>query len=310
MKRKTILRPLRPGMDDCYTRAELYAVFAEQVFRGAKRMDAALLAETARALDDRPDEEAAPHRELVWRRITARLAEPRRTLSRQGTALLAFLLALLLAGAALAMIDWHQVFESVHHLERRESRVEDWTPEQRRQIVSLLESAGYDMDTLPALDGLSTDAQDAILTRWLKRQMDGAVSDGFYNLLIKARGMLDGWSLQDKAWFYRLLIENGEVSAGTFVCDDPPEDSGETEAALLRRAWALARELYGDSAAEVEGWTAYLFYGYVYPENGTHYWRVHFRNDELENWFTVQAAADAPDELIIVMQRPIPPDVG
>ena len=77
-------------------------------------MDIALLSETLRAIDDRPDEVAAPHKDRVWQQVSNRIAEAQRPvalgLTRRAIAILAIILALLLTGVAAGMIDWAAVF--------------------------------------------------------------------------------------------------------------------------------------------------------------------------------------------------------
>jgi outer membrane lipopolysaccharide assembly protein LptE/RlpB len=100
--KKAILRPLGPNMQDTYTRSELLALCESMLFTKAKRMDTLLLKELLYALDERPDEEAAPHQSIVWAKISARI-QSRTRRPRRKVALVALLiaLALILAGCGL-----------------------------------------------------------------------------------------------------------------------------------------------------------------------------------------------------------------
>ena len=316
MRKGVLLRPLHSVMDDSYSAGELYAVFKDQAFRKSKMMDIVLLSETLRAMDDRPDEEVAPHKEQIWQQVSNRIEEMRKPvalgLTRRAIAVLAIILVLLLTGVAVGMIDWSSVFRNTYHEEQQITRIEDWSLTRKRDILDALKASGYDLSSLPALDGKTDEEQDSILTKWLGRQTDGEVNDWLYNVMEHMKGLFDSWSLEDKAWFSQLLLENGSVHNGDFVNVRPPSYRQEEIDSLMSRAWNMAYELYGDTSAEPETWTAYLFYGYVYPEENACYWRVHFRDASLANWLTVQVDGSNPgeSEMTIVMQSAYHEDVG
>ncbi|MBQ9264595.1 MAG: hypothetical protein IJ189_10395 [Clostridia bacterium] len=149
MKKKMNLRPLDVAMNDSYSTAELYAVFESQVFSKSKSMDVPLLMETVKALDDRMDGEAAPHKNYVWQKIVHRILNMQRPfalgLSRKGFAILVVVLMMLLTGVALALANWNAIIESIYHLERQEDRVEKWSLTQKEEIVDTLQETDYDM---------------------------------------------------------------------------------------------------------------------------------------------------------------------
>ena len=316
MKTNISLRPLHSAMNDSYSENELYTVFENLIFRRSEDMDIALLSETLRAIDDRPDEEAAPHKDQVWKLVSYRIAEYQRPvalgLTRRAIAILAIILVLLLTSVAVGMIDWSSVFRNTYHEEQQITRIEDWSLTRKRDILDALKVSGYDLSSLPALDGKTDEEQDSILTKWLGRQIDGEVNDWLYNVMEHMKGLFDSWSLEDKAWFSQLLLENGSVHNGDFVNVCPSSYRQEEIDSLMSRAWNMAYELYGDTSAEPETWTAYLFYGYVYPEENACYWRVHFRDASLANWLTVQVDGSNPgeSEMTIVMQSAYHEDVG
>ena len=123
MNKKIVLRSLDASMNDSYSTAELYAVFESQVFGKAKSMDVPLLTETVKALDDRTDGEAAPHKEFVWQKIVHRILNMQRPfalgLSRKGFAILVAALVLLITTVALALTNWNVIVEWVYHLEKQ-----------------------------------------------------------------------------------------------------------------------------------------------------------------------------------------------
>lgn len=102
-KVKHILRPLGVDLGDCYSKNELLSICDRELFVGAKVMDIDLLGEALLALDDRPDDEVAPHRSRVWAKICER-THPRMQVSMRKPAFLFLLILLLLAlvGAGLA----------------------------------------------------------------------------------------------------------------------------------------------------------------------------------------------------------------
>ena len=99
MKKPVFVRPLKIDMNDHYSTAELYSVFQEQVFRKAGEIDVPLLRETTMAIDDRPDDEVAPNRSIVWQRIEIRRRELQKSFvgkySRKTIALAVILMVLL-----------------------------------------------------------------------------------------------------------------------------------------------------------------------------------------------------------------------
>lgn len=320
MNKKKAMRPLDAAMNDSYSTAELYAAFENEVFSKPRRMDVALLREIVYSLLDQPETEAAPHKETVWEKITDRIQASRRPfalgLSRKKLIILAIALILLLTGAALAMINWNAVIESVYHMEKQENRVEKWSLEQKKQIADALKNTDYDMSGLPDLSMLNGDEKDAVLTKWLKEQFDGEVNSCHYNLMTKLNGFFDGWSLTDKAWYSQMLAEHGEVYVGEFVSVYPPGHEPENLEKLEDYADRLIREAYDDTAIDPDTLTPYLFYGYIWPDKNTRYWRICYRDEYLTNRMTVQIedaslSTDEPETCVTVVQFiPAPEDVG
>ena len=316
MRKPVFVRPLSKDMNDHYSDAELYTVFQEQVFKKAGEIDVPLLYETVKAIDDRPDNEVAPNRSIIWQRIEANRKPSGDPLilghSKKTVAVAVILMALLLAGFALALINWNAVIENVYRLEKQERTLEDLSLEQKEDIVEALEESGYDMSTLPDYGGKSEAEMDVILSEWLNVQLNGEVSAGHYNLMSRLRGFFDSWSLEDKAWYYQLLIENGEADNGEFISAYPPANYQKYTDSLIHRAWEKVYSFYEDTAVEPESFTPYLFYGYIYPDDTKCYWRVHFRDEYMGNWFTVQIDGEDPleGELTVVMSVKAPEDVG
>ena len=161
------------------------------------------------------------------------------------------------------------------------------------------------MSTLPDYSGKNETEKDEILSQWLSKQLSGEVNAGHFNLMSRLRGFFDSWSLEDKAWYYQMLVEAGEAAEGEFISSYPPTDYQKYTDGLLNRAWEQVYAFYDDTAVEPESFTPYLFYGYIYPDENNCYWRVHFRDEYMGNWFTVQVDGTDPlaGELSIVSMK-------
>ncbi len=309
MNKKIVLRSLDASMNDSYSTAELYAVFESQVFGKAKSMDVPLLTETVKALDDGMDGEVAPHQVIVWQKIVHRILNMQRPfalgLSRKGFAILVAALMLLLMGVALALTNWNAIVEWVYHLEKQESRVEMWTLEQKQSIADALREQGYDMSALPDLNGMTEEEKDAALTDWLKAQFDGELTSFHFNLMTRLNGFFDSWSLEDKAWYDSMLVEGGEAWEGRFISSVPPADQSGIPA-IMKAAADQLRAAYDGTDMQTDGWTPFLFYGYLYPDESVHYWRVHYRNEDKSNMFTVQIEGGklSPNDMEVILCVP------
>ena len=92
--------------DDIDSSGELFRVFSALVFSRAKDIDIPLLWEILWSIDERPDEDAAPHQEMVWCRICSRI-QSKQPLFISGVAkrvlIVAVILLLLFAISAVAM---------------------------------------------------------------------------------------------------------------------------------------------------------------------------------------------------------------
>lgn len=69
MKKQRTLREMNGNMNDAYSKEEIVAISREEAFVSEKEMDVGLLEETLYAMDERPDEEAAPSKAQLWYRI-------------------------------------------------------------------------------------------------------------------------------------------------------------------------------------------------------------------------------------------------
>jgi len=289
MNKKMVLRPLDAAMNDSYSTAELYAVFESQVFSKPKFMDVPLLTETVKALDDRMDGEVAPHQLIVWQKIVHRILNMQRPfalgLSRKGFAILVAALVLLITTVALALTNWNAIVEWVYHLERQESRVEQWTLEQKLSLADSLREQGYDMSALPDLNGMTEDEKDVFLTDWLKTQFDGEVNANHYNLMTRLNGYFEDWSYEDMAWYSKMLLDAGEVWEGRFISTIPSIEIQKQGDAVLALTDQALHHVFDGTSVDADSLTAHLLYGYQYPDESIHLWCVHYRDQDLFLWF-------------------------
>lgn len=298
MRKSFKLRQLAASMNDSYSTAELFGAFSREVSKEPKQMDVFLLRETLLAMDDRTDDEAAPNAAFVWSRIMDRIHAMKRPFAlkmpRRRLAVLVITILLLMAAAALAAANWSVIVENVFRLEHEQGQVSQWSMEQKQSIVALLSATDYDMHTLPDMSALTDEQKNTALTQWLEKQFDGKVNAAHYNVMQRLEGFFDGWSPADKAWYSQMLVEEGEAADGDFISMLPPHgDEGSTIALQLANQELLAA--YDNTDLDPESLTPYLFYGYVYPDTGKRYWRVHYRDAALSNLFTVLVEDTEPE---------------
>lgn len=307
MKKKTILRQLNASMNDSYSTAELYSAFKSEIFSKPKTMDIALIRETSYSLDDRDDGEVAPHKNYVWQKIRQRIQNYQSSfvlgMPRKRFVILIAAVIMLIATVTLAVTNWNVIISFIYHLETEESQVEKWSVPQKEEIIEALKNTGYDMSGLPALENLDFNEKNTVLTQWLKKQFDGEVNSDHYNLMIKLNGFFDDWSLEDKAWYYQMLLADGAVSGGSFVGTVPANGQKNVDS-IIRLAYEKLTEAYLDTDLNPDCLTPYLFYGYIYPDDSHYYWRVHFRDAAKANWFTIDITDDASGEVYIVYRAP------
>ncbi|MBQ6255393.1 MAG: hypothetical protein IJJ60_02280, partial [Clostridia bacterium] len=226
-------------------------------------------------------------------------------LSRKGFAILAAALVLLITTVALALTNWNVIVEWVYHLEKQESRVEMWTLEQKQSIADALREQDYDMSALPDLNGMTEEEKDAALTDWLKAQFDGELTSFHFNLMTRLNGFFDSWSLEDKAWYDSMLVEGGEAWEGRFISSVPPADQSLIPT-IMKAAADQLRAAYDGTDMQTDACTPFLFYGYLYPDETVHYWRVHYRNENKSNMFIVQIEDGklSPNDMEVILRVP------
>lgn len=291
-----LLRPLTRDMHDQYTRGELMNMLRAEAFAPAGRMDVSLLQETLRALDERPDDEAAPHQALVWADVQTRLHTWEQALPRRRRLRLALaLVAVLLLGACATLLPWQTLVERVLHIEQVEESltVSEWSPAHQQAVLAALQQAGYDLSSLPDTTGMSDEEQSQVLGAWLSEALDGPLASAHGNLLLQINGFLDDWSLQDKAWYADLLMAYGLADPGDFISIIPPDRPVVDLTQAMNLTAQRLEAAYAGTDAETSLLHPCVFYGYSLleegsltdPEPGSIGWRIRYRNTNNELWF-------------------------
>lgn len=122
--------------------------------------------------------------------------------------ILALTLILLTAGVALAWSLSHEYFEGVGRLEVQSGYYEDWSFDEKLQMLALMKQYGVEID-----EGAVAAAQDTSLTKAEREKaLDTFMAEkyGIYgridvisleSILTKEKGELYTWSVEDKAWY-------------------------------------------------------------------------------------------------------------
>ena len=207
--------------------------------------------------------------------------------------ILALVLILTLTAVAFAVSLWRDTAEQIAPMEAEKGYFEDWTSEDRIELLRLLNNAKALPDDTRIAEVLNGhyEAQEAgviatdIITSWAGHDEEMLT---FQNISAALNGKpFAQWSAEDKAWFRQTLGENGMLSSEELVYEVPTgEDINETRAveigqAALTKEYDLAED-YLDSfevsamfftpAWEVEG-----------IEQGETIWAIEFTKNVYEN---------------------------
>ncbi|MBQ9264594.1 MAG: hypothetical protein IJ189_10390 [Clostridia bacterium] len=138
---------------------------------------------------------------------------------------------------------------------------------------------------MPDLNGMTADEKDAALSDWLKAQFDGEVNANHYNLMTRLNGYFEDWSYADMAWYSKMLLDAGEVWEGRFISTIPSAEIQKQGDAVLSLTDQALHHAFDGTSVDADSLTAHLLYGYQYPDESTHLWCVHYRDQDLFLWF-------------------------
>lgn len=185
---------------------------------------------------------------------------------KKGLALLCvFMLAAFPAGANTqdAFYEW------VMHREAEAGASGEWSVDEQIELVSQMLTYGL-VQQNPRLTRLLETSLDEAEARSLVEQI---VQETFglplsslshVTMLTVEKGPYNSWSLEEKAWYAKMLVELG-VEAPDQMIHILPREGDLTEAEALAAARAYLQTLYDLSDEILEGYTAYAFY-YAYRD--------------------------------------------
>lgn len=272
MKKTPVFRMLRSDMNDFYSSQELYALCREQLFAKAKRMDVSLLRETLRSIDDRPDDEVAPHMDFVWNKIQRRIHEPtkRTIVGRRMIAIVLTVVLLMMAVTALAiaLLSMRNIVEDYAVPIGQETDFSRFTASETELLLQLAEENGIEF---------SSDVQ--AYADSVRENGDGYFKDELiYNLAQTEFGRdMRQWSQDEQQWFSAALQATGSYDSMTEIwLPENDTEKAEAEIAAKEYVWRHYRAdaLLNDSSRYCP--FVQCFYGHPNnPITGV-YWVVTF----------------------------------
>lgn len=232
MKKASALRMLQDTLDDFYSDMELHALCEEQIFTKAKLMDVSLLREALQAMDDRPDDEVAPHKSFVWRKIQRRIQAPVRGWPIKRIAVIVLVIMLILASVtalAVVLLSMRTIVED--HAIPVAQRTEDahYTWQETNQLIQLANENGivFSPETQAFINELHTEGS-------------GYFKDEFiYDLARTEFGSdMRTWTDGQRRWLSSSLQATGSADSSTqVIIPDADPQRLEAEDAAMRHIW-------------------------------------------------------------------------
>ena len=210
-----------------------------------------------------PPMDAAFERALR-QRIAGLPAEREKTMKKKTGLALVLAAALLLALAATALAAFaasQGFFADVARIQLEGGYYDGWTLEEKEQVVRLMKENGILTDA-QAWDAAlrETDAQKretALDALFAARYGVNGRTDviGVDSILIKEKGPLETWSMEDKAWYSAMLEDIGLLGSDAEVYMLPDEDAISVQEAE-RIAWEAVISAYGMESDALDDCTA------------------------------------------------------
>jgi hypothetical protein len=211
------------------------------------------------------------------------------------------LIIVFLAAVALAVSYWQQTAKDIASMEAENGYYEEWTVEQKVELVRYLVDAGElpkDGDTGKVLDENTPGAErEQLADQIMMDYVDGPVElITFSSILTQIKGNVAYWSMEDKVWYMDMMEETGLAGADgmAFVL---PEGQEATEADAIRIAREVFRQAYGVTDSELDAYNVDATFSivtwetddYDYYAQGDRMWSVLLDIDTPE-WFSVYHA--------------------
>lgn len=129
-------------------------------------------------------------------------------------ALVLTIVLMLLSSIALAVSLSRDYFEDVAHLQFESGYYEDWGLEEKREMVKILEEYGLITATeaCSMTDEKSIDA--FMIARYGVEGSDRIDTIGLYSILDKELGLIQTWSLEQRAWYSDMMMRTGLLKKG------------------------------------------------------------------------------------------------
>ena len=284
MRKASPLRMLQDSLNDFYSDQELHALCEEQIFTKARQMDVSLLREVLQAMDDRPDEEAAPHKSYVWNKIQRRIHAPVRRWPAKRLAAIVLVILLVLASVtalAVVLLSMRNIVED-HAIPMAQQSVDShYTWQETNQLIQLATENGivFSPETQAFINELYAEGSG-----YFKDEL-------IYDLARTEFGSdLRTWTDGQRHWLSSSLQATGSADSSTqVVIPDNDPQKAEAEDAAMRHIW---RRYSSDAPLDDQArYTVFTQCWYGHPGNYQEgiYWVVTFfpRNEKEDTQYIV-----------------------
>lgn len=134
--------------------------------------------------------------------------------SKMSVALILAIVLMLLSTVALAVTLSREYFEDVAVLQFESGYYEDWGPDEKKAMVSILKENGLlsEEQAQNMIDEASIDAY--MIKRYGVEGSDRLDTIGLYAILETELGMIETWSLEQRAWYSDMMMQTGLLRKG------------------------------------------------------------------------------------------------
>lgn len=168
--------------------------------------------ELRRALRSLSDELSAESRRAVLQKI--RKKERPVVKNKLSVAIIATIVLMLLSTVALAVTLSREYFEDVAKLQFESGYYMDWDLKEKKAMVAILQEYGFiseheaaEMDNESAIDAY-------MIARYGVEGSDRIDTIGLYSILETELGLMQTWSLEQRAWYSDMMMRTGLLKRG------------------------------------------------------------------------------------------------
>ncbi len=211
---------------------------------------------------------------------------------------------LFIAAGALALTLINPFAERVMEMEYEHGSFSDWTLEEKLTLVEAMEEFGIDTSGIPDVSRLPEAQASARLGEAIDTLYAGEIGSLHYNILEKAKGLFDAWTLEDKAWYGELLVKYGQaMRPNDCLYALPSENVMPMEDAYSLACLRLCAA-FGIDCAELSKYCVYPFYFSYCAAPDTYYWKFHWRNADQEMMYSALIPVNADERGVELWRRP------